>query len=411
MSDDRPYAGVRVLDLTTVVVGPTATLRLADFGAEIIKVEAPTGDVLRRLGGPSPNGMSSGKYLHFNRAKRSVCLDLKKDAARAVLQEMMRQCDVFVSNMRPAALKRLGLDPESCHACNPGLVHCTITGFGPDGPYTGKPAYDTVVQGVSGIAGLFLRRDGTPRYVPLLICDHTVGEITASAISAALYKRLRDGEGSTIEVPMFETMAAYVLQEHLGSSTFEPPVGPPGDGRVLDASNTPVPTADGWISLSANTDQQAAGFLRAIGREELIEDPRFCSVAARFKNATAWFDLRAAALQEKPTAHWLKVFAECDVPAMICHTLETLPDDEHLSEVGILTRAEHPTEGSVVNVRSTILSDGRPAPVGHPAQPLGWDTLNVLGEFGIAGATIDDLLSDGAAVDGRAAARVREPGL
>ena len=181
--NSRALAGIKVLDLTSVVVGPAATLRLMDLGAEIIKIEPPGGDLLRTLGGPSPSGQLSGKYLHFNRGKRSVCLDLKLPPAREALFAILAGCDVLVSNVRPEALARLGLDAASCRARQPGLVHCSITGFGPGGAYRGRPAYDSVLQGVSGIAGLALQRDGVPRFAPLLIADHVVGE----------YLALRDG--------------------------------------------------------------------------------------------------------------------------------------------------------------------------------------------------------------------------
>lgn len=410
MNVDGAFSGIRVLDLTTIVVGPTATLRLADQGAEVIKIEPPSGDALRALGGASPSGSLSGKYMHFNRSKKSVCLDLKNTEARSVALRMLAECDVFVTNMRPEALARIGFDAETCHKANPSLIHCTITGFGPDGVYRGRPAYDTVVQGVSGIAGLSLKRDGVPRYVPLLICDHTVGEITAGAISAALFRRERTGEGATLEVPMFETMAAFVLQENLGPATFQPPLGPAGDMRVLDPNNLPVQTADGWISLSANTNPQAAGFLRAIGRPDLIEDPRFTSISARFKNATDWFSLRASALRDKPTDHWLKALAAEDVPAMVCHTIESLPDDEHLRDVGLLDSAPHPTEGKVTTIRPTILVNGAPLPTGYPARPLGWDTRGVLKDFDVSAQEIERLFADGAAIDGRADAKLLEPG-
>lgn len=410
MTTDRALSGIRVLDLSSVIVGPTATLRLADLGAEVIKIEPPTGDVLRTLGGPSPSRKLSGKYLHFNRAKRSICLDLKKESARRLIGGMLADCDIFVSNMRPEALKRLGLDADTCRGRHQSLIHCTITGFGSNGAYSGRPAYDSVVQGVAGIAGLSLRRDGVPRYAPLVLCDHTVGEITAGAICAALFRRARTGEGATLEVPMFETMAAYVLQEHLGAASFHPPLGPAGDTRVLDPNNMPVATADGWISLSANTDEQAAGFLRAIGRPDLIDDPRFCNVAARFRNANDWFDLRAGALKTKPTAHWLAVFAEVDVPAMICHTLESLPHDKHLLDVGMTMTESHPTEGEVTTIRPSILVDGAPAPTGHVAQPLGWDTRSVLEDFGFPRHEIDALVKEGSALDGRAAVAPAEAG-
>ncbi len=315
--------GIRILDLTSVVVGPSCTLRLADYGAEVIKLEAPGGDVLRSLGGPSPSGQHSGKYLHFNRKKRAICLDLKQQAAREALLRVLDGCDVFVSNMRPDALARLGLDADSTRASRPRLIHCTISGFGPGGPYRGKPAYDTVIQSVSGVAGLSERRDGTPRFAPLLLCDHVTGEITAGAIVAALFRRERTGEGCAIEVPMHETTAAFVLQENLGPAAFVPPRGRAGDARVLDPNNQALKTADGWMTVTANTDAQVRGFLTAIGRAELLADARFGSVADRFRHASDWFALRREALLVRTTAAWLALFEAADVPAAICHTLET----------------------------------------------------------------------------------------
>ena len=298
---EQLLAGIRVVDLTTVVVGPAATLRLADYGAEIIKIEAPEGDLMRVIGGPSHSGELSGKFMHFNRSKRFACLNLKLPSARTIMQKLIARCDVFISNIRPNALERLGLDARACLSCKPDLIHCLITGFGPGGPYRGRPAYDTVLQGASGIAGLTQLRDGAPSYAPFLAVDHVVGEIAAGAIAAALFKRTRTGKGSALEIPMHETMAGFVLKEHLGAATFDPPLGPPGDMRVLDSFNRPWPTQDGWITITANSDAQAAALLRTIGREDLITDPRFLTVADRYRNASAWFGLRTA-LENKPTA-------------------------------------------------------------------------------------------------------------
>ncbi len=391
-----PLEGIRVLDLTSVVVGPSCTLRLADYGAEVIKLEAPGGDVLRTLGGPSPSGAHSGKYLHFNRKKRAICLDLKRPAAREALLRVLDGCDVLVSNMRPDALARLGLDARSVRASRPRLIHCTISGFGPGGPYRGKPAYDTVIQSVAGVAGLSERRDGTPRFAPLLLCDHVTGEITAGAILAALFRRERTGLGAAIEVPMHETMAAFVLQENLGPATFLPPLGRAGDARVLDPNNQPLRTADGWMTVTANTDAQVSGFLRVIGRAELLDDPRFRSVADRFRHAADWFALRREALTARPTAAWLPLFEAADVPAAICHTLETLTDDPHLTAVGLLVEETHPQEGAMRSIRPTVLWDGVPAPAGAPARPLGADTEAVLREAGLGEAEIELVVASGA---------------
>lgn len=396
-----PLAGTRVLDLTTVVVGPACTQRLADYGAEIIKVEAPSGDVLRRLGGRSPTGEHGGGYLHLNRNKRAVCLDLKQASARDALRRVAATCDVFVSNIRPEALQRLGLDAAELRATRPALIHCTITGFGAGGPYRGMPAYDSVIQGVAGVAALSAARDGVPRYVPLLLCDHVVGEIAAGAILAALFERERGGNGASLEVPMLETMAHFVLAEHLAGASFDPPIGPPGDVRLLDPNNGPLQTADGWISLTANTDAQVRAFFGAVGRSDLADDPRFGSVASRIRHAPDWFAARAAGVRERPTAEWLPIFAACDVPAMPCHSLDSLLTDPHLVAAGLMGRAEHPTEGTVRTLRPTVVHDGVTASPGPPAAPLGADTVRVLADAGLSDDEIAALVQTAAAFQPR----------
>jgi crotonobetainyl-CoA:carnitine CoA-transferase CaiB-like acyl-CoA transferase len=393
-----PLSGIKILDLTSVVVGPAATLRLADLGAEIIKIEAPEGDLMRTLGGPSPSGTLSGKFLHFNRDKRFVGLNLRAPEGLEALKTILQSCDVFITNLRPDSLARLGFDAETCRTVKPELIHCIITGFGPGGPYRGRPAYDTVLQAASGLAGLTIERDGAPSFAPFLAADHVVAEITAGAIAAALVRRFRTGEGSTIEIPMHETMAAFVLQEHLGPATFEPPLGPPGDRRVLDPNARPIATQDGWIAITANTDAQAKVFLKAVGRAGLIEDPRFASVAARVKNSSDWYRLREESIASGTTAHWLKVFAELDIPAMPCHALASIADDPHLAAVKLVEQAVHPTEGRVRNVRPTLLFDGEAVKSESPAKPLGADTRNVLAEVGYSDAEIDALISAGAAI-------------
>jgi crotonobetainyl-CoA:carnitine CoA-transferase CaiB-like acyl-CoA transferase len=394
----QPLTGLRVLDLTSVVVGPTCTWRLGQYGAEVIKVEAPEGDLMRGLGGLSPTGQHSGTYLHLNRGKRNVCLDLKKPRAKHVMDRLIASSDVIVANMRPRALERLGLDVASVRAKHPEKIYCLITGYGTDGPYAGRPTYDSVVQGVSGIAGLFLARDETPAYVPLVICDHVVGEIAAGAILAAVIKRNAEGNGCSLEIPMFETMAAFVLQEHLAQQSFDPPVGPAGDQRLLNPQNKPLQTADGWISVTINTDPQVRAFLKAVGRDHLLGDPRFATVAARAKHVKEWFEIRGAALSGKTAAEWLAIFQAADIAAMPCHTIATLRSDPHLDTVGLLTREHHPTEGSISAIRSTIRSDNAYPPLGGQAQPRGWETKKVLEEIGFGGADIENLLATGAAV-------------
>ncbi len=393
----EPLKGIRVLDLTSVVVGPVCTWRLGQYGAAVIKVESPEGDLMRGLGGLSPTGQHSGAYLHFNRGKRNICLDLKQPGAKAAMQKLVASADVIVANMRPQALERLGLDAATVRARHPDKIYCLITGYGTDGPYAGLPTYDSVVQGATGMAGLALARDGAPAYVPMLICDHVAGEIAAGAILAAVVERKSSGKGSSIEVPMFETMAAFVLQEHLAQQSFDPPVGPPGDLRLLSPHNKPVKTSDGWISFTINTDPQVRAFLQVTGRQELLEDPRFASVAARARHVMEWFEVRGAPLTNGTTAEWLERMRSADIAAQPCHTLETLQRDPHLKAVGLIGFEAHPTEGRTAAIRSTIRFDEAYPPLRSASRPRGWDTRAVLEEVGYSDTEIQELLSAGAA--------------
>ncbi len=395
----EPMKGVRILDLTSVVVGPVCTWRLGQYGAEVIKVENPEGDLMRGLGGLSPTGQHSGTYLHLNRGKRNICIDLKKPSSREVMQRLIKSADVIVANMRPQALQRLGLDAESIRERHPEKIYCLITGYGTDGPYAGLPTYDSVVQGATGMAGLSLRRDGTPNYVPMLICDHVAGEIAAGAILAAMVERRTTGKGCSIEVPMFETMASFVMQEHLAQQSFVPPVGPAGDLRLLSPHNRPVQTADGWISFTVNTDSQVKAFLRVTGKDHLLEDPRFNSVAARAKNVKEWFELRGAPLTGKTTEEWVRLMRAADIAVQPCHTLESLPNDEHLRAVGLIKTEQHPTEGTVAAIRTTIRFDDAYPPLRSPSQPKGWETRSVLLDAGYSPEEVSALLNEGAAIE------------
>jgi crotonobetainyl-CoA:carnitine CoA-transferase CaiB-like acyl-CoA transferase len=389
-----PLQGLNVLDLTSVVVGPVSTARLTHYGAEIVKLESPEGDLMRGLGGLSPTGRHSGTYLHLNRGKRNICCDLKKPGARSVVEALLGWADVVVANMRPSALARLGLDAAAVHRIRPDAIYCLITGYGTDGPYAGDPTYDSVVQAASGVTGLSLARDGAPAYVPMLICDHVVGEIAAGAILAAVIERRATGQGVTLEVPMFETIAAFVLQVHLAQRSFQPPVGPPGDQRLLSPHNRPVQTADGWIAFTVNTDKQVRAFLYAVGRDALVDDPRFATVRTRAENVAAWFEIRGAALTQRTTAAWLDLFAAADIAAKPCHTLETLPADPHLQAVGLLRPDVHPTEGDTVAIRPTVRFDGAYPALGTPAQPAGWESAAILRDLGFEAARINALLAD-----------------
>lgn len=393
----EPLKGIRVLDLTSVVVGPVCTWRLGQYGADVVKLESPEGDLMRGLGGQSPTGQHSGTYLHLNRGKRNICLDLKQPGAREVASRLVQSADVIVANMRPQALARLGLDAASIRAKHPEKIYCLITGYGTDGPYAGRPTYDSVVQGVTGMAGLMQARDGAPAYMPMLICDHVAGEIAAGAVLAAVVQRQSTGTGCSIEVPMFETMAAFVLQEHLAQRSFDPPVGPAGDQRLLSPHNRPVKTADGWISFTINTDSQVRAFLKVTERAHLLDDARFTSVAGRARHVAEWFEIRGAALTHRTTAQWLQLLQDADIAVQPCHTLDTLAVDPHLQAVGLIEYEDHPTEGRTASLRASILVDEDTLARRAPAQPRGADTRALLTEMGYGPAELQALLATGAA--------------
>jgi crotonobetainyl-CoA:carnitine CoA-transferase CaiB-like acyl-CoA transferase len=396
-----PLEGVRILDLTSVVVGPLATQILADHGADVIKVESKAGDLIRFMNGPSVTAGMGAKFLHLNRNKRSIVLDLRNAAGRDALTRLIERSDVLVWNNRPASMARLRLAYEDVRRANPRIVYCGLFGFGQDGRYRDKPAYDTIIQGAGGMAALHHRAGGEPRYVPMVVADKAVGLIAVQMITMALYRRARTGEGCAIEIPMFENLVKFVLEEHLYLKTFEPPLGETGDPRALDPDNKPVATRDGYICISANTDEQAFAFFDAIGRPELKNDPRFSSVAARFRNVGEFFRVRAEALKRRTTAEWLAAFDARDVPAMPYHTLDTLLQDPHLADTGFFELRDHPTEGRTRSMRLPNKWSCGARRDWNPAPKLGQHSVEILREAGYDDAAIDSLIAAGATVDGR----------
>ena len=397
-----PLEGIRVVDMTSVVVGPLCTQMLADYGADVIKIEAPPGgDIARSLAGRAVTPLMSGKFIHLNRNKRSLALDLKKEGGLAALKRLLDVSDVLVWNIRPPAMARLGLSYEQVKAVNPQLIYVGMFGFGQDGRYKNKPAYDSIIQGAGGVAALNHMANGEPRYLPIVMADRTVGLIATQMILLALFHRSRSGEGASLEIPMFENMAKFVLEEHMYLKTFEPPLGPVADPRLMDPNAKPLPTKDSWICISANTNAQAFAIFEAIGRPELKDDPRFNSVAARFKNVREYFAIRAEGLRQKTTAEWVEILDRLDVPAMPYHTLDTLMDDPHLADAGFFQLVDHPTEGKIRNMRlpNKTSFNARRQMMGAPK--LGQHSVEVLRDAGLADAEIQVLIGSSAVIDGR----------
>ncbi len=395
-----PLEGVRIVDLTSVVVGPLATQIMADHGADVIKVEAPSGDIVRSLAGRGRNPNMSGKFLHLNRNKRSIALDLKKPEAYDALLKILATADVMVWNMRPPAMKRLKLTYEDVCKVNAKIICCGMYGFGQGGRYKNKPAYDSIIQGSGGIAALYQMGTGEPRYLPMVVADRTVGLIAVQMILMALYHRERTGHGQAIELPMFENIVKATLEEHMYLKTFVPPLGEMGDPRLIDPQSRPLPTKDGYICISANTDAQAFAVFAAFGKPELKNDPRLCTIAARFKNTTDYFAIRAAGLKQKTTAEWIEIFDRTDVPAMPFQTLDQIMEDPHLKDIGFFETIEHPTEGKIINMKlPNKLSRGARQDFRH-APKIGQHSMEILREAGFTAADIAALVQSGATVDG-----------
>ena len=393
---NSPLNGVRILDLTSVLVGPYATQILGDLGADVLKVESPAGDNVRGIGPMRHPGMGA-IFLHANRSKRSIVLDLKTPDGRQALLDLARNADVLIHNVRPRAMARLGLSYDDLAAVNPSIIYAAVTGFGQDGPYAEKPAYDDLIQGAAAIPTLIADSSGgDPRYVPATMADRTVGLHAVYAVAPALFHRERTGEGQEIEIPMFEAMTEFVLGDHMGGMTFEPPLGPTGYPRLLARHRRPYRTSDGHICVVIYNDKQWRNFFTLIGREgELDSDPRFADIGSRTRHINELYGLVADAIATRSTADWLAALTKADIPVMPLHTPDSLIDDGHHAATGFLRTVEHPHEGTVRSIGvPTRWSGRRPEPV-RQAPRLGEHSVELLREAGYDEQRIADLLARG----------------
>lgn len=400
-SADGPLHGIRILDLTTVVLGPYATQILGDYGAEVIKVEALDGDLIRANGVSRHPGMSS-LFLSLNRNKRSVAVDLKKPEGRRLFLELAAGADVVVHNMRIGAIARLGLGYDAVCAVNPRVVYCAATGYGQDGPYHAKPSYDDIIQAASGLASLGRNAHGTPRYVPALIADKTAGLALVNALLAALLHRERTGQGQYVEVPMFETLVAFNLAEHLGGLTFEPPLGGAGYARII-GGRRPLPTADGYAAILPYSPEQWTSLFRRIGRADVLEQHDLTDRHRVNAVVRLLYDELHGEGPSRTTAQWMDICDELDLPATPVYALDDLPLHPHLKAVGLFQNMEHPSEGALRYVRPAVRFDATPASVRMPAPLLGQDTETVLSGLGYSSTEIAALEAAGAIATLRAA--------
>lgn len=377
-----PLEGIKVVDLCNVVMGPYATQILAEYGADVIKVEPPGGDDSRRTGLALEENMAT-LFLGVNRGKRSIVLDLKSPADLAKLYALIRTSDVLVHNIRPQKLQALGIDAQTICEQNPTIIYTSLTGFGQNGPYGGRPAYDDVIQGMSGLASLSQRHNQEkPFYLPTIVADKTVGLQAVGAILAAVVKKERLGVGSVVEVPMFESMVAYALVEHMYGATFLPQTGAMGYPRALSAWRKPFATRDGYICVMPYTDKHWNDLLLASGNAQLVQDQRFQSIAARSEHTSFVYEKLGEILTQKTNAEWLVLLEDLQVPAANINEPEDLLQDPHLQAVGFFQHIKDESMGSLCFPGTPVLFDGA-RPYNRVPPRLGQHTEEILSEIAI----------------------------
>ena len=374
-----PLAGVKILDLTAVLMGPLATHILASLGADVTKIESPDGDNIRDIGSKRNPGMGH-IFMQVNQGKKSVVLDLKTPEARQSLLQLAQQHDVLITNVRPAAMKRLGLDYETVKLLCPRLIYVSCVGYGQTGPYAARPAYDDLIQGAVGVPWL-MQQYGAPEpsYAPVTLADRVTGLHAVYAVTAALYAREKTGVGQHVEVPMFEALAQFVLGDHIAGHSFTPPLGAAGYQRLLTPNRKPYKTKDGYLCVLIYNDKHWTNFLQAIGDpERMQQDARFATQGNRADNIDAVYAYVVEAMQHRGTAEWQTLLDLADIPNTRINSPEDLVNDPHLNQVGFFVESQHPTEGAIRTMRTPTRWSGTPTAALSPYPGLGEHTDEVL---------------------------------
>ena len=385
---DGPLSGVRVLDLSSVLMGPYATQIFADLGADVIWIEEQSGDRNRAMG-PGPTAELSGVSMNLLRNKRSVCLDLKHPEGRDACLRIAGTCDVFLTNLRPGPRQRLLLDYEQVRSVRPDIIYCQAAGYASDSVHAEEPAYDDIIQATSGICDDYLLRSGIPEFSPYVVADKVAGLTIAWAVLAALFHRGRTGEGQLVEVPMTDAITAFNLVEHGNAAIAEPSQGPAGYGRVVTPTRRPKQTSDGWIAVVPYSRESYEAIFREGGRNDLIGDGRLSSRRALNANANTLYTDVEDIIRTRTTAEWLEFCRSASIPASPIRTLQEV--------VGELPLVDHPTAGSYRMIPSPARFSRTPTRIRRHADGVGEHTDDVLAEVGFSGAEIEALHQRGAA--------------
>ena len=392
-----PLAGINILDMTSVIMGPYATQILASMGAEVTKVETPDGDNMRHVG-PMRNPGMGHIFLHANQGKRSIVLDLKRPEAQEVVLRLVEQVDVLITNVRPQALARLNLDYDSVKARNEKIIHISCCGFGQTGPYAAKAAYDDLIQGATGVPWLMQRYGAKdPCYAPVTLADRVTGLHAVYSVTGALFARERSGKGQAVVVPMFEAMAQFILGDHMAGISFEPPAGDAGYARLLSAHRRPYKTKDGYLCVLIYNDKHWRNFFAAIGEaDRFVDDRRFSSHGNRSANIDEVYAEVGRLMLERTVSEWEVLLDAADIPNIRMNSPQDLLNDVHLQAVGLIRDGEHPTEGRLHTIGNpTSWSDTPLVTEASPAPHLGQHSEEVLLEAGYSAAEIEHLVAEG----------------
>ena len=380
MDRSGPLAGVRVVDLTAMVMGPYCTQIMADMGADVIKVEPPAGDNTRYISvGPAP-GMS-GVYMNVNRGKRAIVLDLRTEEGKTALQALIATADVFIHSMRSKAITKLGFGYDDVAAINPSVVYTNCYGYGRRGPYRDRPAYDDTIQAECGLPAVQEQLTGEANYVGTIMADKVAGLTALYATMMALFHRERTGEGQEVEVSMFETMASFMLVEHANGAMFDPPLGPAVYPRTVAPNRRPYPTKDGHIAALIYNDKHWNAFVNAVRPPWATET--YATLEQRANEIDTVYGLVAQTMLERTTDEWMALFGELEIPAAPINTPDALFDHPHLNAVGLFETVE--TDYGPMRMPGVPTWFSRtPGRIAGPTRELGADTAEVLGELGLA---------------------------
>ena len=384
-----PLKGLKIVDMSTVVLGPFATLNFADMGADVIKIENDegkfTGDMMR-MAGDSPTGDLGPIFTALNRNKKSITLNGKVEADKAVIVELLKHADVFFHNVRMAGMERMGLDYEAVKAINPGIVYVHCAGFGQGGEYSHRQAYDDLIQCSSGFASLFEMRgdSGRPLYMPSLVADKTIGLFATNATLAAMYHKEKTGKGQFVEVPMFEAFTWFNMVENLWGETFIPGNGRLGYTRSINPNRKPYPTQDGYIGLVPYNDQQWETLFELGGKTGVFDDPRFSTYSERTKNTTELYGLIEEIAATKTTDEWLELLDKHNIPAMRYNRIGDVLNDPHLQQVGFWAEREGEKIGKYRTIKHPVLYSESPANIFADPPTLGADNDEIRSAMGLS---------------------------